>query len=256
MIEEWTRGWKGAVLFIIWAAAFILLFYDSAITPGRIRFTRELNVIRLNSADKNARCDAWMLYSNQSSSKKSMTIFYPVYSEDNQPFPKSISLEEMKGKPETLESLFPTVEMIGMGEDPAAKLSLSKKEAEISPAGVFMKITLDAGEAAIIRAQYEQKFKISEFDNRFGYAFTMSAGWGRGIDEGAYVIIHDDRMAIRSVAATPNVYRHQQMPFKKLANVVQGEPSYVNDQEGLPYVYFKGKDFVDPGMSIFIGEAK
>lgn len=60
-MEEWTKGWKGTILFVIWGA--LLYFTAYQVTGGSsdgVSFAKEFVCITLNSTGKTITSDIYM----------------------------------------------------------------------------------------------------------------------------------------------------------------------------------------------------
>lgn len=251
-MEKHLKGWKGALAFTAWAMLFLVFTYFSGVSmPGKIAFTREIVVVKINAETNRARTDAYMLYENNSNTESSIELYYPVYSTPGSPFLGIINMTMIKGEKGVIDGEFQKIYHGCVEIDTCKTAGFKPINAEITHAGAFVKLKLKPKESAVIHARYEQdcgtmKHRISL--RHFGYAFTNNTAWGRPLKRADFIIGSNDDIKFQ-VYRGPGRGRWHRSPLEMKVK----KPKWAKDGE---YRHYYAGDYVDPGFSVSYRKAE
>jgi hypothetical protein len=258
---DWLSGNKrkillNAALVILWTVG-MYLFADRVMhgLPGKIRFKESVTSINIDSTRNTALIQTFMLYENNSDSRKKVKLFYPVYTDKEISFPKEVVFEEFRGNSGEVLCKFRTIELAAKNKDVFPELKFKQKEFTKSDVGVFSTLELEPGESSIFRAEYVQACKIDSYIGYFGtsshigFNFTTNAGWGHSIEKAVYMVSFDENTEITIMTLPGDSLRWWRSPLNSLENVKPGAEDSL--MKYYNYRVYEATDHIDRGISVF-----
>lgn len=259
-MEEWTKGWKGTILFTIWAILLYLTAYHfMGGSLNGLAFEKEFVGITLDSTKRTITPDIYMYYRNKSDKPRSIKLFYPIANDWTQTAPKKVVMKEAKGSDADMTLLFPTIKKAVKNPDFSQITSdnFEPKKFERYDSGIFIDLSLKPHESAIVYANFTQP-PGDDYAARlwrsesFRFNFTMNGGWGRNLEHAEYVIKSDKGWEVWSLKISPNSSWHSK-DFLQTEGVTHEKIK--GDKFDL--ITARADNFLDRGLTIiFRGDKK